>query len=336
MTDYNFIDDNQSLADITKTLSNAKSICLDTEFVRDFSYIPNIGLIQINYENNIYLIDTVKCDIKPLLTILTNKNIVKIMHSATQDCDVLYRNFNIIPTPIFDTQIAATILGIGDNISYQKLVKKFTGKTLEKDTKLTNWSNRPLKAKQLNYAANDVRYLDIIADKLSLKLKDINRLELMEEETKLLYDLTKYNNDPLNAWQKISKTNKVPYFLNYLKYYAAIREEICKTENKLKRNLVSDEILVELAKLQPKSEEDLKQHRLLNHKLNKKLWSQFIAVADKVINLDEAEIKSDKKHLLNKNQEIIFNFLKLILNYFAGQNSIAPRILATSDELKQY
>jgi ribonuclease D len=336
MTEYQFIDSDQDLQNTLKIIESETTIYLDTEFVRDFHYTPVIGLIQIGTKDQIFLFDSIKCDVKPLLPILENPNILKIMHSATQDCDVFYKNFEMIPKPIFDTQIAASVLGIGDNISYQKLVKRFAKVTLEKDTKLTNWSKRPLNHKQLSYAANDVKHLEILRTCLSEKLKDQNRKELFQEESNTLYENTLFNNNPLNAWTKISGTNKVPYYLNYLRHYAAIREKLCKKRNKIKRNLISDDLLVELAKLQPKAPEDIKQHRLLVNKLEKKLWPEFIKISEKIKAANEDELVGKRKYILNSNQEIIFNFLKLILNYFSNQSSIAPRILATSDELKQY
>ncbi|MBT4989513.1 MAG: ribonuclease D [Rickettsiales bacterium] len=336
MTDFQFIDNNQDLEDISAQIKNADFITLDTEFVRDFSYIPQIGLIQIGYQDKIYLFDAIKCDLTPLIEIFTDEKIVKIIHSANQDCDVLYKNFQIIPKPIFDTQIASSIMGIGDNISYQKLVKRFAHKTLEKDTKLTNWSERPLLAKQLKYAANDVKYLAAIKIKLEKLLKESGRDELMQDETNLLYDLTQYNNSPLNCWKRISTVNKTPYFLNYLRQYAAIREEICREKDKLKRNVISDDLLTELAKLQPSCELDIKQHRLLAHRLNKNLWQRFIDVSKQIKDSGESEIPSQKKYILNQNQEVIYNFLKLLLNYVSAQHSISPRIIATTDELKKF
>lgn len=336
MTEYQFIDNDQELQKAIKIIQSEKVIYLDTEFVRDFDYIPKIGLIQIGTKEQIFLFDSIKCNVKPIINILINPNILKIMHSATQDCDVFYKNFEIIPKPIFDTQIAASILGIGDNISYQKLVKRYTNITLEKETKLTNWSKRPLNHKQLSYAANDVKHLDILKTRLTEKLEKKNRYELFEEETNNLYENTLFNNNPLNAWTKISSSNKVPYYLNHLKYYAALREQKCKQLNKIKRVVISDELLIELAKLQPQSTEDIKQHRLLVNKLDKKLWPELIQISNQIKSNKETEIQGSKKFLLNSNQEIIFNFLKLILNYFSSQSSIAARILATSDELKQY
>ncbi|MBT4922446.1 MAG: ribonuclease D [Rickettsiales bacterium] len=336
MIEFQLIDNDKDLNDACEQISQADVIALDTEFVRDYNYLPRLGLIQIAASNKIYLIDPITCNLDPIFSIFTNEKILKVMHSAGQDCDVLYKNFQIIPKPIFDTQIAGSIVGIGDNISYQKLVKRFSHKTLNKDTKLTNWIARPLDPNQLNYAANDVKYLCSIKIKLNGMITDSDRSSLMIEETETLYNSAQYSNIHLNAWQKISTVNQRPYFLNYLRQYAAIRERICQEQDKLKRHVISDDLLSELAKLQPSCEHDIKQHRLLAYKLNKKLWPEILAVSEQIKADQETEIPSKKSYILNNSQEVIYNFLKLLLQDAAVKNSISPRIIATTIELKKF
>ena len=258
-----------------KSIQHQSLLAIDTEFRRIDSYYPELCLIQIAAGISLECIDVLAIkNLEPLFEKLYDSKTIWVIHSARQDIEALYCLSQRMPHAIFDTQIASSIMGIGDNISYQKLVKRFAHKTLEKDTKLTNWSERPLLAKQLKYAANDVKYLAAIKIKLEKLLKESGRDELMQDETNLLYDLTQYNNSPLNCWKRISTVNKTPYFLNYLRQYAAIREEICREKDKLKRNVISDDLLTELAKLQPSCELDIKQHRLLAHRLNKNLWQK--------------------------------------------------------------
>ena len=331
------IETTPALIELCNKLENEDSIAIDTEFVRDKTFMPELCLVQIATEHRSYIIDMLKVNIEPLKHILTKQNLLKVFHSSRQDIDVFYKNFNFIPMPIFDTQIASQALGLGENISYKKLVKSLLRKDLpNQNVKFTNWLERPLRPKQLEYAALDVKYLIAIYKKLISRLKRKDRVAWAEEDTVKLYDKKLYEIDPDSAWKRITNSSPVPYFLNFLKHYAALREEICIKENKLRRFVISDDILVELAKLQPKSDEEIKQNRLLAAKINKKLWPDIFNVHKIIKANGEKEIQNKKNNQLNANQEMIVDLLKILLKYCAIKNKIAIMMITTSEEIKQF
>lgn len=322
--------------DVVKELLDEKEIALDTEFIRDDTYMPILCLLQISTRNKVYIIDPLAYDISALIPVFTNPKIIKIFHSAKQDLDVIYRNLQIIVSPIFDTQIASSILGLGDSISYKKLVKENFHVDIDKGPKLTDWSKRPLNKDQLLYASYDVLYLFKLRDKLRYLLNLKDRMSWVEEETAHLYDSSLYNDDHDEVWTKVSNSSPVPYCLNYLKEFAAVRERIAKEQDRPRRYVLSDDILVTLSKLKPRKKEDILDHRILAHKISGKYIDMFIEAAQKIDEEKDEELQGEKKIRLNTKEEIIAELLKTLLKYQASKHKVAVRIIATTEDIKSF
>jgi ribonuclease D len=330
-----FIDSQEKLSLHISTINAVDKIGFDCEFIRENTFIPILCLIQIATEDEIYIIDPIKIDIQPILQILLAPNILKIMHSCDQDVDVFYKNFNIIPYPIFDTQIAASFLGHGEAISYEKLVKKLSNISLNKSNKLTNWQLRPLRREQINYAENDVKFLFIFYFKLYNKLKDSERISWFLEETELLYKVENYYQDPENIWKKIANSNDSPFFLNYLRRFAKLRETIAIKENKPRKFIMKDEVLIALAKLQPQNALDILNDRILKKLIDKKLITELILAANEVAK-EKIALEPIYKSKIPNSKEMILDVLKIYLKFTAKKHGIALKNIATSSEMNDF
>lgn len=226
---------------------------IDTEFMRVRTYFPKLCLIQLAANNEVVVIDAITItNLSPLISLFSNQNIIKIIHSASQDLEALYTALKIMPTPIFDTQIAAQCLGLIDNgllISYQEIVHRLLNVILEKDQTRTDWSQRPLTPAQLDYAYDDVRFLIALHDDLKIKLISGNHLLKFESSMRELINPLKYIPQFETAWRKVKHKNQLKSRrLNLLKHLAYAREVLAMEKNLPKRWVVTDDQLIELAK----------------------------------------------------------------------------------------
>ena len=330
-----YIDKQQELDNLCIKLNQKTQIAIDFEFIREISFTPILCLIQIATEKEVFIIDPLKLELRNLLAIFTNPQILKILHASNQDIDVLYKNFALIIFPIFDTQIAGAFLGYGNSISYAKLVVKLTDNIINKSASLTNWQLRPLSKQQLEYAANDVQYLFILHQELQQKLESLERLSWCKEEHLNLYNPKNYQNDSNNAWKKIKYSKAKPFFLNYLRALAKFREELAKQKNTLPKFIIKDEIIAKLAYLQPQNQEEINNDRILKKSLPQKFIKEIIAICN--ITKDEKEelLLADYKKL-SRDQELIADLLKLYLKYIANKLGIASKYIATSNDIRKF
>jgi len=330
-----YIDTQEELSKICEKLEQEETLGFDCEFMRETTFVPVLCLVQIASKKHIYIIDPMRLDMAPVLKLLTDPRILKVMHSCVQDMDVFFKNFSVIPNPVFDTQIAASFLGYGDSISYAKLVKKLTGNVICKESKLANWQQRPLANAELKYAANDVRHLHEMHDKLSTKLEKTKRTAWVEEEVFPLYEMDNYYLDPELAWQKISQNKEVDFFLNYLRAFARYREHLAITQNKPRRFVLRDEVLVRLAKLQPHSQEDINKDRVLKKLLPKNLIPALLEISWEA-SQEKEELVSANKHKLTSKKELICDLLKLYLKYVSQKEKISLKNIAKTKDIESF
>ena len=328
---YKIITEQSSFEELMKELKKEEFLGIDTEFIREEAYIPELCLIQISTLTEIYIIDPIGLDLKSFLRIWEDESILKIMHSCTQDIDIIYKNFEILPKNIFDLQIAASFLGHGDAISYAKLVFNILKKTVEKNSKLTNWKKRPLTESQLEYAALDVKYLYPIYKKLSSSLEVKKYKEWVLEETKSIYNKENYAISFENAWRKITKSTSD---LDYLKPLATMREEEAFSRDIPRKKILKDDILLHIAKTKPKNSNDLKQDRILNRVLNQKQIEEIGNICSNI----KIEKKEEEKKKLNisKNGVLICDLLKTLLKYVSNQHKIASKNIAKSEDIERF
>ena len=261
------VQDNKSYERACKLIKKQKIVYLDTEFLRDKTYWPLLCILQIRTARKTFIFDFLKkdnFDLSKLKEVFENKNILKVMHSCKQDLEVIFLNFDSIICPIFDTQIAYSVVEGEENIGYTSLVKKITKKELSKKHQVSDWSQRPLSSKQLQYAANDVRYLSKIYKILSNELSKRKKKKKFSEEIEKLNsikDIYKVE----NAWKKIRINKRKSVDLNLLKKIAKWREKKAQSLNLPRNWIVSDKILIKAAKKIKTSElKEISKNKKLN------------------------------------------------------------------------
>ncbi|OLL54645.1 ribonuclease D [Bartonella henselae] len=321
------------------TLRNSDFVTIDTEFIRETTFWPQLCLIQLASPDTTVLIDPISQDIdlKPFFDLMVNKKIVKVFHAARQDIETIYHLGGVIPSPLFDTQIAGSICGFGDSISYDQIVQRCTGYQLDKSSRFTDWSFRPLSEKQLLYALADVTYLRDVYLLLKKQLEKNKRTHWMDDEIAFLLEPKTYDMPENEAWKKVKGKIKKPRELAVLQKIAAWRERKARQYNIPRRHIIKDECLIEIAIQQPKDEADLKRLRSLN-----KNWDKFsiahtlIKAVHEGLEVDLATLPALPKHNpLNETSSAVIDLLKVLLKLVANENGIAPKIIATSNDLEK-
>ncbi len=330
-----YIDSQIEFDKLCNKLTSEAAIAFDCEFIRETTFVPLLCLMQIATKKHIYIIDPLKLNLKLFLEILIDDNILKIMHSSLQDIDVFYKNFEVIPKSIFDTQLAASFLGFGDSISYAKLVKKVTKTSLCKENKLANWQKRPLTNAELTYAGNDVKYLFELYEKLNADLLKLKRQNWFQEEIENLYNLENYYLDPDIAWRRVSQNSEIEFFLNYLRAFTKYRENLAVSKNKPRRFIIRDEFLIRLAKLKPIKMEDFEKDRILKKMTPKYMLEDLLVIAKKT-KLEKTELVVAKKEKLNDKKELIADYLKIYLKYVAKESKVSVKNIALTKDIEKF
>ena len=262
---------------------------IDTEFLREKTYYPQLCLIQIAGNGIHFAIDPIDTglDLSQLWDLLANPHITKIFHAARQDIEIFYHLTGAVPQNIFDSQIAAMVCGLGDQVGYDKLVRHFLDIMIDKSSRFTDWSKRPLSEKQISYALDDVIYLEKIYPLLSKRLVDENKQDWIAGESAILSSPTTYEVDRNTIYKRIKiRTNK-PIILNRLKHLAAFRERECQKRDLPRGRFIKDETLIDLAASGPSSIDEIKKIRGMGNQ--KDGW-----LTNKIIELIQAADNSDK------------------------------------------
>ena len=336
MDKVNIIRDNSTLKKFCNKCIKEKVLAIDTEFIRENTYYPVLCLVQIASDSFSAVIDPLsEIEMEPVWEILSNERILKVFHAGRQDLEIFFNITGKIPTPIYDTQIAAMFCGLGDQVSYDGLVNKFLGLTISKESQFSNWLQRPLTNKQLQYALSDVNYLIKIFPLIKKIIKETNREEWVEKEFQYIKNEKIYNINPKEVWQKIKINNAKREVLNILKYLAEWREIQCKKRNLPRNRLIRDEILVNISQLKPSDIFSIKKIRgipkiLCDKDLNEIL--KIIEISRKIEPLKWPKIpKHSKKINVNKTS---LDLLKLLLSYCSQKSGLAEKLIADADELR--
>jgi len=258
-TAYAFIDSVDGLRDFCETLEGESWVALDTEFIREKTYYPYLCLLQIGVPGNIACIDPIAIDdMSPLLDILYDRSVVKVLHSCSQDLEIFACLQGKVPGPIFDTQLAAPLLGFPEQMGYANFVREMVGVTLDKSQTRTDWSRRPLEPAQLAYAADDVRYLGEIFPVFRDKLVEMGRLKWLDSEFAECEKVERYIHEPDSAWQRIRGLEKLrPRALSILQTLAAWRERLAQEKNLPRSWVLKDDALIDIARLAPMTRDKL-------------------------------------------------------------------------------
>ena len=329
------ITDQNTLNDFYNKCKIEKVLAVDTEFIRDSTYYPSLCLIQIAGINFAAAIDPLaKLDMSPIWELLLNKNILKVFHAGRQDIEIFFGLMGEIPTPIYDTQIAAMFCGLGDQVSYESLVNNFLGLSVNKEHQFTNWLQRPLSKNQINYAISDVTHLINIFPLIRKAIKDNNREEWVTKELEHLSKKELYKVKADEVWKKIKLKNSNPQMLNLLKYLAYWRENECKKRNIPRNRLIRDDVLINLSFSKPKTISELKKIRAIPKNLLNDDFSQILEVIDKAEKVKREEwplISTSTSPQISKSS---LELLKILLKYCSEENGLAEKVIANTDDLK--
>jgi ribonuclease D len=333
------IADSTSLTKFCDRLIKSSYITVDTEFMRDQTYWPRLCLVQIADEHEATAIDTLAkgIDITPLLNLLANPRILKIFHAARQDLEIFYKLMGKLPSPIFDTQVAAMVCGFGDSAGYDTLVRKLTDETIDKSSRFTDWALRPLSQRQINYALGDVTHLRQVYIKLNEMLGQNNRHNWMDEELNILRDTKNYTFEPEDAWRRIKYRAPKPRFLAILKEVAAWREIEAQNKDIPRNRIVRDESLIEISHHAPKTINDLSRARGLSLKKAEGSLGKALLNAVKVgLNIPSENLPEVKRDApLPKGIGPITDLLKVLLKLKCEKHDVAQKLIATVNDMEQ-
>ena len=329
-----------ALADLCARLSKADFVCVDTEFMRENTYWPELCLIQIADSTEAAAIDPLAKDIdmSPLLDLLVdNEDVLKIFHAGGQDVEIIYNLTGKTPHPIFDTQIAMMAVSQSEQIGYSNLVESWLGITVDKGARFTDWSRRPLTDRQIEYAIGDVTHLAKIFPKLLQRLIKTGRGAWLDIEMEKLADPANYKNDPDLSWQRIKAPGRNPAMLGRLKALAHWRELEAQDKNIPRGRIARDETVADIACHPPKVQADLAKVRGLSAAWkDNEIGRRMMAAIEGSKPLSEAELprRTPRGAPLGKEGALVADLLKLLLKIRSREIDVAARLLARSDELE--
>ena len=329
------------LKDFCDRAANEKYITIDTEFLRERTYFSKLCLIQLatpGYDNeNAVIVDTLvnNLDLSPLYEIFQNQNIVKVFHAARQDLEIFYFASGVFPSPLFDTQIAAMVCGFGDQVAYETLVRQLAKQTLDKSSRFTDWSRRPLTDAQKKYALADVIHLRVIYETLSEQLVKTGRSTWVDEELKNLVSPETYDVDPKNSWRRLKTKSNSRRFLGLVASLAEFRENFAQAKNIPRNRVIKDDALLELASNKPRNFDELSRSRLLLKEARKgEIASGLLTAIKKGLEIPESELP-EKPTKPDKNivNSALADLLRVLLKSCSENTGVASKLIATASDL---
>jgi ribonuclease D len=335
----NLITRNDELADACARLATAPYVAVDTEFMREQTFWPKLCLVQIAANGTEVLIDSQApgLDLKPLFDLMVNEKVLKVFHSARQDIEIVHHLARVIPHPIFDTQVAAMVCGFGEAVSYSMLVKRLLNRNLDKTSRFTDWSRRPLSERQLTYALGDVTHLRDLYPKLRAQLDQSERASWLNEEMAVLTDPATYELHPEQAWRRLKMRIKTPKALAVLMELAAWREREAQAQDVPRARILKDEALYDIASQTPRTQEDLGSLRTLHNGFARSMRGR--AVLEAVARGLERDPKTippiERGEPMPPEAQAVVDLLRVLLKARAGSHGVAPKLIATSDELEE-
>ncbi|WP_136635617.1 ribonuclease D [Pseudooceanicola onchidii] len=316
-------------------------VTVDTEFLRERTYYSQLCLIQLAMpgedDETAVLVDPLAegLDLAPLYDLFRDTSVVKVFHAARQDLEIFFVDQGVIPEPLFDTQIAAMVCGFGEQVGYETLVKRIAKEQLDKSSRFTDWSRRPLTDAQKKYALADVTHLRKIYEFLADKLKKQKREGWVAEELKVLTSPETYTVVPSEAWQRVRTRTNSPRFLGIVQQLAAFREDYAQRNNVPRSRVYKDDALVELASTKPANMKDLGRSRLLLREARKGEIADGILAAVKT-GLEMPQEDLPKPDTTNQKLQVdpaLADLLRVLLKAKADGAGVAPRLIAATSEL---
>ncbi|MFM9163191.1 MAG: ribonuclease D [Methylocystis sp.] len=321
---------------VRERFSHHEFVTVDTEFLRETTFWPKVCLIQIASPEEAIAIDTLaeNIDLTPFFALMANPAIVKVFHAARQDLEIIWRLSRLIPTPLFDTQVAAMVCGFGEQASYLELVKAITRANLDKSSRFTDWSRRPLSDAQIEYAIADVTYLRDIYSTLLERLTRANRLDWLDDEMQILSSPATYEQHPDNAWERLRHKVRKPRDLGVLMELAAWREQEAQSKDVPRSRVLKDDILVEIAQSAPRSVESLGNLRAFPKGMERsRSAADIVAAVERGLTRDPNTIPKIERARRGANGATV-ELLKVLLRQISEETGVAAKLIATIDDLE--
>jgi len=332
-----YINDAPALAAFCQQIQSSEWLAIDTEFLREKTYYPQLCLIQIANDDVIACVDPLAIeDLSPLLDVLYQPDMTLVFHAAKQDLELLLMLRGELPQHIFDSQLAATVLGLGDQIGYGNLVKTCLNVDLDKAHSRTDWTQRPLSDDQLDYAADDVRYLRSLYHQMTAQLDELNRRSWLDDDFAALSDPQTYTADPEAIWRKIRGAGKLKASqLVILQQLAAWREQRAIERDRPRRWILKDEVMLDLARFAPDSKNKLSQIRGLEPRDIERSGNAIIDAIATAKTIPEADWPILIKPVpLSNQQEALMDALMALLRKYCDEQSITPVAVATRKDIE--
>lgn len=332
---------NQELEAFCEAAAAHPYVTVDTEFLRERTYYSKLCLIQLavpdDGEDSAVLIDPLVegLSLEPLYALFRNPDVVKVFHAARQDLEIFWVDAGVFPEPLFDTQVAAMVCGFGEQVGYETLVRKIVRQPLDKTSRFTDWSRRPLSAAQKTYALADVTHLRNIYEHLSAELEKTGRSRWVAEELQTLINPATYDVKPDEAWKRIKTRTNSPRFLGIVRELAAFRETYAQTNNVPRNRVFKDDALIELASTKPKSTSDLGQSRLLLREARRGAIAEGIlgAIAAGLDADPDTLPQPDRSREMMQVNPALADLLRVLLKAKTESAGVAAKLIAPAADL---
>jgi len=331
------IADQAELEEAVARLERSEFVTVDTEFIRETTFWPELCLIQMAAPGFSALVDPLAegLDLAPFFRLMANEAVIKVFHAARQDIEIIFHLGQLIPHPVFDTQIAASVCGFGESVSYDQLVQRVTGTHIDKSSRFTDWRHRPLSEKQLTYALADVTHLIDVYQHLKAELEREDRSHWLNEEMDVLTARETYDPHPEDAWKRLKMRLKKPIELAVVQSVAAWREREARERNVPRGRVLKDDAIYEIAQQQPRDTAALGRLRT-----TPKGWERS-AVAASLLEAVNAALDLPKEQLPKlarpahqpEGSSAASELLKVLLRIVSERHGVAPKMLASSDDL---
>ncbi len=327
---------NDELAAICDRFSRHPFVTVDTEFLRETTFWPKVCVIQIASPEEAVAIDALAegIDLSPFFALMAKPDVVKVFHAARQDLEIIWRLARLIPTPLFDTQVAAMVCGFGEQASYLELVKAISRANLDKSSRFTDWSRRPLSAAQIEYAIADVTHLRDIYATLRSRLERSNRLDWLADEMQTLTSPATYEQHPENAWERLRHRARKPRDLAVLMELAAWREAEAQSRDVPRSRVLKDDVLIEVAQAAPHTPEALANLRSFPKGMERsRAGADIVAAVERGLARDPASVPRIERERRGSNGATV-ELLKVLLRQVTEQSGVAAKLIATVEDLE--
>jgi ribonuclease D len=333
------IQDQAELEAVIAQLEQSSFVTVDTEFIRETTFWPILCLIQMAAPGVTALVDPLSrnIDLAPFFRLMANEKVTKVFHAARQDIEIVFHLGDMIPHPVFDTQVAAMVCGFGDSVSYDQLVQRITGTRLDKSSRFTDWRHRPLSDKQLEYALADVTYLIEVYEHLRTELEREDRAHWLTEEMDVLTARETYDPNPDDAWKRLKMRVRKPQELAIVQALAAWRDREARERDVPRQRVVKDDAIYEIAQQGPRD-----SHALGRLRSTPKGWERsstaaaLLEVVNKALALPKEQLpKMPKQVHQPEGSGAAVELLKVLLKLIAEKEGVAPKVLASGDDLEK-